>query len=197
MAVNTQSNNNVAYGLSNALQNLSPLPIIAKRAPKSTDIGEVGQQWIFNNNIWEYTSASLWLQLVTSGASSINALTISAPSITLNPTSGALSVVSNKTSQSGTFTAVNNAMVGTAVLTGNTLAQNATQLITLTNSNIALLSGVMIQVTNTNVSAGAALLTINGMTQAAGSLVISVTNKGGAGGLGTTDSIILSFMVLS
>ena len=62
MAVNG-NNNNIAYGLGNALQSLYPLPIIAKRAPTVSDTGEIGQQWIYNNTVWEFTSAATWTQL--------------------------------------------------------------------------------------------------------------------------------------
>ncbi len=62
MAVNG-NNNNLAYGFNNALQNLYPLPIIAKRAPTVKDVGEIGQQWIYNNTVWEFTSTATWTQL--------------------------------------------------------------------------------------------------------------------------------------
>jgi hypothetical protein len=195
MAVNGIKNN-LAYGFNNPLQNLSPLPIISKRAPLATDIGEFGQQWIYSNNVWEYTSKGTWTQLLTSGSISPNAYVVTAPSITLSPTAGALSVVSNKTSQSATFTAVNNAMVGTAVLTGNTLAESASQVITLTNSNITLTGGFLYSITSTNVSTNGAGIQVLHAVQSAGSIAIDVTNDG-SGNLATTDSIIISFMVLS
>lgn len=68
MAVNTVRNN-VAYGLNNALQSLSPLPIIAKREPSSSDIGEIGQYWIYNDEVWMFTSASTWTELAAQGNS--------------------------------------------------------------------------------------------------------------------------------
>jgi len=37
---------NVGYGLTNALQNLSPQPIISNRNPKTSDLSELGTLWI-------------------------------------------------------------------------------------------------------------------------------------------------------
>lgn len=62
MAVNG-NNNNSAYGLNNPLQILSPIPIIAKRAPSINDSSEFGQLWIYNNIVWCYTSHGVWTQL--------------------------------------------------------------------------------------------------------------------------------------
>ncbi len=80
MAVNNQSKNNLAYGLNNALQNLSPLPIFAKRAPSSRDIGELGQAWIYNDQVWMFTSQATWTELAAAGNSgTFTALTVNGP----------------------------------------------------------------------------------------------------------------------
>lgn len=196
MAVNG-TRNNLAYGFNNALQVLNPLPIIAGRAPQSTDSAEFGQQWIYSNQIWEYTSAGTWTKLATqSAANTFSSLSVTGATVLSGSGTGNTSIVGNHTTANATFTIANNALVGRAILTGNTIAQSAVQAITFQNSNITASSSVLYNITNTNVSAGAALLTIKGVTQAAGSLVITVTNNGGAGGLGATDSIIISFMIL-
>lgn len=46
MAVNRRNRANVGYGLDNALQKLSPTPIIANRAPTNKDAGELGTLWV-------------------------------------------------------------------------------------------------------------------------------------------------------
>ncbi len=80
MAVNNQSKNNLAYGLNNALQNLSPLPIIAKRAPSSRDIGEFGQPWVYNDQVWMFTSQATWTELAAAGNSgTFTELTVNGP----------------------------------------------------------------------------------------------------------------------
>lgn len=70
MSVNSQKNN-LAYGLSNALQNLNPLSIIAKRAPSSKDFGEIGQQWIYNDQVWMFTSSATWTELAAAANTGI------------------------------------------------------------------------------------------------------------------------------
>lgn len=45
MSVNNQRKN-VAYGLSDALLNVSPLPIVSKRSPTTADSAPLGQIWI-------------------------------------------------------------------------------------------------------------------------------------------------------
>lgn len=169
MSVNA-SRTNLAYGFNNPLQPLYPLPIIARRAPTSTDTAEFGTQWIYNNSIWEYTSAQTWTLIATQSA--------------------------NLVAVSGAFAITNNAHEGIISLTGNTIAQSATQVITFSNSNITTSNAVLFSVTSTNTSGNNALLTVKGTVQSAGALAISVTNNGGASGLGSTDKIIISFMVL-
>ncbi len=162
--------NNVAYGLRNPLQKLSPLAIIARRAPLSGDVGEVGQQWVYNGQIWEYSDLKTWVLFAVQTA--------------------------NLAAVSGAFAITNNLQSGTLTLTGNTLAQSATQVITFSNGYITTSNAVLLSVASTNVSGNAALLTVKGVVQSAGALAISVTNNGGASGLGATDTIIISFMVI-
>lgn len=38
-------------------------PIIAHRAPSSSDIVEIGQIWIYNKTVYVFTSKSTWTQL--------------------------------------------------------------------------------------------------------------------------------------
>lgn len=68
MAVQERRNN--GYGLQNPLQRLSPLPIVAVRAPTTSDRGaRLGQLWVNSstNTVWCLTSivanSSTWTQL--------------------------------------------------------------------------------------------------------------------------------------
>ncbi len=65
------TNKNLAYGFNNALQTLSPEPIIALREPTSDDIGEFGQIWVYNDEVWMFTSISTWTQLAEQGNSGV------------------------------------------------------------------------------------------------------------------------------
>lgn len=91
MAVNSQKYN-LAYGFNNALQNLNPLPIVAKRAPSSSDTGEVGQLWVYSDQVWMFTSAETWTELAAAGnAGTFTELTVNGDSA-LN---GALTVTTS------------------------------------------------------------------------------------------------------
>jgi hypothetical protein len=223
------SNNNVAYGLNNALQNLAALPILAKRAPAVGDLGQIGQQWIYNNMIWELTSSGTWSQLAiqqesptfsgltVNGVSTLNGDTTignftaatyveieggSTGGIALttggtgSSGTGDILLVSHKVSVSGTYNATNNALIGTVTITGGTLGQGDSGNIVITNSNITTLSTVLITVVNNNVSGHDALITANGTILTANTMSINITNDGGADGLATTDSIMVSFIIL-
>lgn len=161
--------NNLACGLNNALQVLSPLTIIAKKAPLSTDSAEFGQQWIYNNQIWEYTAPQTWTQLATQSA--------------------------NAVSVSGSYNITNNARSGTLILTGNTLTSTSTASIVFTNSYISISNGVLYALNSTNTSGGNAVISVVGAIQGAGSMAFSIKNNG-SGSLGATDKIIIPFTIL-
>lgn len=66
----TNERRNTGYGLQNPLQRLSPLPIISRRAPTTSDRGaRIGQLWVnqLTNTVYCLTSvvanASTWTQL--------------------------------------------------------------------------------------------------------------------------------------
>ena len=55
--------NRIGYGLTDPLSKLAPLPILARRAPTTSDRGESGQQWINTNSsspsyndVWVFTT---------------------------------------------------------------------------------------------------------------------------------------------
>lgn len=50
---------NPAYGLNNPLQSLAPQPIIAQRAPTTSDIAELGTIWIFKPSNQYYVLTSV------------------------------------------------------------------------------------------------------------------------------------------
>lgn len=127
-------------------------------------------------------------------ASAIN-ITATAGGIALNPHLGALNIAANAATAAA-FSVTNNALVGRCTLTGQTLASAASQAITLTNSNITASNAVLVSISNLNVSTNGASLTIQGIIQAAGSVVINVKNNSGAT-LATSDTIIIAFMVLN
>ncbi len=71
MAVNKKKNN-VGYGLSNALQDLAPQPIVATRNPGTSDKAELGTTWInkSSNAVYVLTSvagSSTWTGVASTG----------------------------------------------------------------------------------------------------------------------------------
>ena len=69
MALKLKSQRNVAYGLSNPLQSLAPMPIVANRAPTVNDSAPVSTLWVYpaSDTVWCLTSivagSATWTQL--------------------------------------------------------------------------------------------------------------------------------------
>ena len=80
MGVN-RNNINVAYGLSNALQDLSPQPIISDRNPTANDNAELGTLWVNKSTDAYYIATSTaaggtnW-QAQATGAGTFAAVTV-------------------------------------------------------------------------------------------------------------------------
>lgn len=96
--------NKTAYGFNNPIQTLSPEPIIANRAPSTSDIAEFGQLWVYDNMVWVFTSAQTWTELASdSGDATFDALTVNGTS-TFNGTIDAVTGNEPITLDSGTGT---------------------------------------------------------------------------------------------
>lgn len=213
MPVNRNSNVK-AYGLTNPLQNLSPAPIVSNRNPVAADRAEFGTVWVNTITAGAFILASkgVWAEiessggsgdfstLTVSGASSLNTVSASGNTVlTTLTTSGTAtlnSITGTSVAQSASFSAVNNALIGTVRFTGNTIAQGATQIFTITNSNITDTSSIIASIFNNNVSSNGAGLTVVSQLVGTGSFGIDVTCVGGVSGLGATDTVIVSYMIL-
>lgn len=77
-----RTRSNVGYGLTNALQDLVPMPIISNRAPTANDTAELGTVWIDQTNdaVYQITSivagAANWATAPASGATTLASLTV-------------------------------------------------------------------------------------------------------------------------
>ena len=117
--------------------------------------------------------------------------------IVLSPTSGNMSAApATQSVASPTASATQNSRLFSVTFTGFTTAAAASQNFTITNSTILATSGVFLTVTNLNASTNGAIMTLDGITQAAGSLVVHTTNNG-AGALGAGDDVIITGWVIS
>jgi hypothetical protein len=113
---------------------------------------------------------------------------------TSNATAGFISIVPQAAvAASPTATAVANTRVGVAIFTGFTTAAAGTQAFTITNSSITSTSFVNVTVANIS-AAGTAFLGIQGVVQAAGSIVVNCINNGATALAG---NVLISFVVNS
>jgi len=106
---------NLAYGLNNPLQDLVPSPIVAQRAPTTSDFAQIGQTWInqVSNAVYVLTEISAnsanWATSPASGSTTLASLTVNGVSDLQGNTSvgGTLDVTGATTvvdlSISGTF----------------------------------------------------------------------------------------------
>jgi hypothetical protein len=125
--------------------------------------------------------------------------------ITASDAAGGVAISSNgivsvapdvATVASPTAASTQNFRVIRTIFTGFTTAMGASQAFTINSTDILTTSGTFVQVTNLDASTNGAYLTVDGVVQAAGSLVINCTNNG-AGSLGAGDNIVVSVWVIS
>ena len=96
-----------------------------------------------------------------------------------------------------TATVTANTRVIHATFTGFTTADaGGAQAYTIVSSEILTTSAVQVTVTNLNASGNGAFLTITGIIQAAGSIIVNTANNGG-GALGSGDNVLVSVWVLN
>jgi len=81
------------------------------------------------------------------------------------------------------------------IITGQTIANAATQAITINNSSITTSTALSFTLCTVDASANGAYLTVEGNVIATGSIVVNVSNNSGAD-LAATDNIVMSLIVL-
>lgn len=181
MSVNNQRKN-VAYGLSDALLNVAPLPIVSLRAPLSSDLAPFGQIWIDKptNTAYILTSivsnAANWLQIAGAGAS-FSSLTVSPGPTSLT---GALTVIAaGNAVQIANDAAVNAVTIGSVTGASSTTIQGGTAGIALNAAgNVAVQPGtVSSATTSATLSKRVGIATFTGQTTAAADiLTLTITN---------------------
>jgi len=126
----------VAYGLSDALISVFPAPILANRAPNTTDKAQIGAIWIFVANNAPYILTSIvnnlatWELLLVSGGAGVFTTITSTGAFTLDTTTAAANTLGNTTGNTsiamsvgtGGFTldgvAASNYAIGASTTTG-------------------------------------------------------------------------------
>lgn len=126
MSVTTQ-NNNLAYGIRNALQALSPRPIVSNRSPGTSDRADIGTLWVNKPSSLVFICAgtinnsTTWLLSAGSGSETLTSLTVNPGDVTI--TAGNLNVTAgnatfgagNVTLTAGTLTTVGLVATGNAI----------------------------------------------------------------------------------
>jgi hypothetical protein len=185
-----QIRNKVGYGLSEALPVIAPAPIVAKRAPNTSDKAPIGQEWVntVTNQLYFLTSIANnlanWILVEIGGGAGVFA------NLTVNPGPTALSTVGNgavtigNATNTGAITlvsglgnlAINGA--GNAISIGNDAAANLVIIGSTTAGALTTIFGG----NGTGVGSAAILL----QTAAAGDIQIGATTQTGAIYLGTS-----------
>lgn len=181
----------VGYGLTQALENVFPQPIAAKRAPKTSDTGyQIGQIWIFvaSNAPYILTSvaagSATWLLLESGGGAGVFS------SLTVNPGPTALSTVGNGNVTIGNST--NTGQVAIQAGTGNfVVGGNGNSILIGTDANANTIqmgsttAGTITEIVGgngTGVGTSAVILA----TAAAGDIQIGLATQTGAVRVGTS-----------
>ncbi len=154
MAVNNVRQQ-VAYGLTNALQNVPYAPIVSTRAPLATDKAPIGQVWVVPSldDVYMLTSiianVSTWLNLAGAAGSftSLTVATFITAGTTITAGTGITSTTGNIAASAGAVSAATTVTGGTGVVatTGNVSATagavNAGTSMTATLGNITATNG--------------------------------------------------------
>lgn len=138
--------------------------------------------------------------VITSSEAVSNAVTIQASNAAggvVIDTSGLVAVdPATDTQASPTAASTLDFRVLRVIFTGFTTAMGASQDFTITSNQILTTSGIFVNVANLDASTNGALMSLDGVTQAAGSIVVSTTNNG-AGALGAGDNVLISVWIIS
>ncbi len=170
-AINT-IRRNVDYGFNNPLQEIQPLPILARRAPTAADIRyPIGQQWIDQVGLTQY-----YLLRVAAGAATwqVNAIGV-------NVALAGFLTAGTSIASGTTITAGTSMTVTTSLLVGTTITATAGD-ITATLGNL-ILNGAAKQI---RIHGGAATDFIGETTLVGGVATVLNTN------IAATDRIFLS-----
>lgn len=156
MSVSKQRRN-LAYGVSNPLQTLSPEPIVSSRAPKTTDKAEVGTIWVYKSTNQSYVLASIvansatWTPLTVNAGATITTGNLTVASGNIVVTAGNIGItLGDLTLTDGDATLTKGDLLltdGDATLTAGNLALTAGNIgitlgnITLTDGDVTLTEG--------------------------------------------------------
>ena len=97
MAIRQRTRSQVGYGIDNALQNLAPQPIVANRAPTTSDTAPLGAIWVYSaaNEAWvlvnNANASATWEPISQGGSGTFTSLTVNPGPVTTQGT-GAVNI---------------------------------------------------------------------------------------------------------
>ena len=167
----------VSYGLSQALIDSSPAPVISKRTPSGTDRAEYGTLWVYKRPAANGGGTNTYI--ITGVASKVSSWVL------LQSESVKLGDVASPTDD----VAIEDTIVrGYATFTGFTTAAAATQEFSLVSDLIAEGYGILISAANSG--ANDAQMTVTRVEIADGIATVTLTNSGAAA---LNGDVIISF----
>lgn len=198
--------NQVGYGLTQALNALAPFPIIAKRAPNTSDKAPIGTLWVFttNNALYCLTSitgnAANWILVQSSASSGIFTTLTSSGNTTLGTDASTVNTFGSGSGSLNTIGSIGGAsgttiLVGTGNFTLNGVGASIYDLASSTTTgtitfggsaqtgafSIGNSTGAMTLNLLNGVNAGAQVLNIASNTPAANTTVNVLTSAASAG----------------
>lgn len=144
--------NVVAYGLSQALENLPPQPIVAKKDPQTNDFALLGTLWVraSSNSVWVLTSivnnSATWESITGSGGGAFSSLTVNPGPTNLSTVGGGAVTIGNSANNFPVIISSGSGGVeinghGNNIGFGNDAAANAVFIGTFTNGAITTIEG--------------------------------------------------------
>lgn len=175
---------NTAYGLSQAIINEIPYPVISTRNPTANDKAQIGQVWVnkANNTSFVLTSVvnnvSVWGSYASVAGNITAAGTMTAGTGLVATTGGVTAVAGGLTVTAGGLTV----SAGGAVITGNSAVIG-----TLSSTSAMTAATTLVVGTGLAVSAGGAAIT--GLTAVTGAITATTTITAGTNLVATAGSI--------
>lgn len=172
------NNNTFAYALNQPLQFVPNAPIVAKRAPVSTDNYPIGQQWINESTNFYYVLTSYsngvpqW-QIITSGSGTIDTITTNSGVVT--PSGGNVNITgggSTNITTVGSGSTVTVEVISSPSFAGTVTA--ATGFVATTGNIVATVGNI--NATAGSMSAGTTITAGTGITATTGNIVASAGN---------------------
>jgi hypothetical protein len=175
----TNTRPRVAYGISTALLDTPPMPIVSPRAPTTRDKAPIGQLWVFKPSNLLYILSSIvnnaanWVALASSGGSGVFS-SVTATTGNITATLGNIVASAGSVSAATTVDAGTSMAATTSITAGTSISAGST--VTATTNVIAgmqVIAGTTLQANgDTPGTTGISMSSVTDNTQSSGALTI-------------------------